>query len=95
MCRNIKPLNNFEPPATKDEIRDAALQYVRKISGSPKPSDDNQPAFDEAVRDITAASTRLLESLVTKTPPRNREVELARARARNEKRFGPRPATSA
>jgi hypothetical protein len=91
MCRNIKPLNNFEPPATKEEIRDAALQYVRKISGSPKPSDANRDAFDEAVRGITAASTRLLESLVTKAPPRDREVELARARARNEKRFGPRP----
>jgi hypothetical protein len=88
MCRNIKKLHNFEPPATAEEIHDAALQYVRKISGSTKPSKANEAAFTRAVEEVTAASTRLLDSLVTVAPPRDREVEAARARARAEKRFG-------
>jgi hypothetical protein len=88
MCRNIKTLHNFEPPATAEEIHDAALQYVRKISGSTKPSKANEAAFTRAVEEVTAASTRLLDSLVTVAPPRDREVEAARARARAEKRFG-------
>jgi hypothetical protein len=88
VCRNIKTLHNFDPPATAEEIHDAALQYVRKISGSTKPSKANEAAFTRAVEEVTAASTRLLESLVTVAPPRDREVEAARARARAEKRFG-------
>ena len=88
MCRNIKTLHNFEPPATAEEIHDAALQYVRKISGSTKPSKANEAVFARAVEEVTAASTRLLEALVTAAPPRDREVEAARARARAEKRFG-------
>ncbi len=88
MCRNIKTLHNFEPPATAEEIHDAALQYVRKISGSTKPSKANEAAFARAVEEVTAASTRLLDALVTSVPPRDREVEAARARARAEKRFG-------
>jgi hypothetical protein len=88
MCRNIKTLHNFDPPATAEEIHDAALQYVRKISGSTKPSKANEAAFTRAVEEVTAASTRLLDSLVTVAPPRDREVEAARARARAEKRFG-------
>jgi hypothetical protein len=88
MCRNIKTLHNFEPPATVEEIHDAALQYVRKISGATKPSKANEAAFARAVDEVTAASTRLLEALVTSAPPRDREVEAARARARAEKRFG-------
>jgi hypothetical protein len=88
MCRNIKTLHNFDPPATREEIQDAALQYVRKLSGSTKPSKANEAAFARAVEEVTAASTRLLEALVTTAPPRDREVEAARARARAEKRFG-------
>jgi hypothetical protein len=88
MCRNIKTLHNFDPPATHEEIHDAALQYVRKLSGSTKPSKANEAAFARAVEEVTAASTRLLEALVTTAPPRDREVEAARARARAEKRFG-------
>jgi len=88
MCRNIRPLNNFEPPATTEEIRAASLQYVRKISGAQKPSVANQAAFDKAIEAVAAASTELLESLVTTAPPRNREVELERQRERNRKRFG-------
>jgi hypothetical protein len=88
MCRNIKTLHNFEPPATAEEVHDAALQYVRKISGSTKPSKANEAAFARAVDEVTAASTRLLDALVTTAPPRDREVEAARARARAEKRFG-------
>ena len=88
MCRNIKTLHNFEPPATAEEIHDAALQYVRKISGSTKPSKANEAVFARAVEEVTTASTRLLEALVTAAPPRDREVEVARARARAEKRFG-------
>jgi hypothetical protein len=87
MCRNIKTLHNFEPPASHEEIHDAALQFVRKLSGSTKPSKANEAAFMRAVEEITAASTRLLDSLVTHAPPRNREVEAAKARARAAARF--------
>jgi len=87
MCRNIKTLHNFEPPATEDEIRAAATQYVRKISGAAKPSKANEEAFARAVDEVTAASTRLLHELVTAAPPRNREVEAERARERGRKRF--------
>ena len=88
MCRNIKTLHNFDPPATEDEVRAAALQYVRKISGSTKPSKANETAFERAVEEVTATSLRLLSELVTTAAPRDREVEAARARARAEKRFG-------
>lgn len=88
MCRNIRPLNNFEPPATRDEIRAASMQYVRKIAGAQKPSLANQEAFDKAVEAVALASSELLESLVTTAPPRNRDVELERQRERNRKRFG-------
>jgi len=88
MCRNIKTLYNFEPPATKDEVNAAALQYVRKVSGSAKPSKANEAAFARAVSEVAAATNRLLAELVTQAPPRDREVEAARARARAEKRFG-------
>lgn len=87
MCRNIRPLNNFEPPATADEVRAAAVQYVRKIAGTTKPSQANQEAFEQAVDAITAASERLLDSLVTSAPPKNREEEAAKARARAQKRY--------
>ena len=87
MCRNIKTLHNFEPPATEDEIHASALQYVRKLSGTTKPSKANAAAFARAVDEVTAASTRLLESLVTHAPPRDREVEAAKRRARAEARF--------
>lgn len=90
MCRNIKPLHNFEPPATEKEIRDAALQYVRKISGFQSPSKANAAAFELAVEEIAAASQKLLASLVTQAEPRNREVEAERAKARSAKRFGTR-----
>ena len=90
MCRNIRVLSNFEPPATEDEIEAAALQYVRKISGTTRPSAQNQEAFDEAVRVITAASRTLLEALVIKAPSRDRETEAAKARARAAERYGPR-----
>ena len=82
MCRNIKTLHNFEPPVTDEEVRSAALQYVRKISGSTKPSRANAAAFDRAVEEVAAASERLLASLTTTAPPKNREVEAERARAR-------------
>ena len=88
MCRNIKTLFNFEPPATEDEIQKAALQFVRKISGSDKPTHANQAAFQRAVEEVTAASSRLLNSLVTASPPRNREIEAAKAHARAIRRFG-------
>ena len=88
MCRNIKTLHNFEPPATADEVRAAALQYVRKVSGSQRPSKANEAAFARAVDEVAATTSRLLEALVTTAPPRDREVEAARARARAEKRFG-------
>ena len=88
MCRNIRPLHNFEPDATDDEIRAAALQYVRKISGMNAPSRANQAAFERAVDEVTASSRRLLDALVTSAPPRDREREAARARERSAKRFG-------
>ena len=88
MCRNIRPLNNFEPPATTDEVQAAALQYVRKVSGTTKPSLANQHAFDHAVHDIAIATQRLLGSLVTTAPPKDRETEAAKARARSIARFG-------
>jgi hypothetical protein len=87
MCRNIHTLYNFEPPATSEEIRDASLQYVRKISGFTKPSQANEEAFARAVDEIAAASKRLLEQLVTSATPKDREVEAERARARAAKRF--------
>jgi len=88
MCRNIRTLSNYEPPATDDEIRAAALQFVRKISGSAKPSAANEAAFNRAVDEIAQASATLLGSLVTTASPRNREIEAARARARSARRFG-------
>ena len=88
MCRNIKTLHNFEPPATEDEIQAAALQYVRKVSGSNKPSKANEAAFARAIDEVAATTRRLLDELVTASAPRDREVEAARARARAEKRFG-------
>jgi hypothetical protein len=87
MCRNIRTLHNFEPPATTEEVQDAALQYVRKISGSTKPSQANAEAFERAVEDVAAATTRLLDSLVTSAPPKDREIEAAKRRARSEARF--------
>jgi len=88
MCRNIRVLHNFEPPTTQDEIEAAALQYVRKVSGTTHPSAANQNAFDEAVQAVAAATRTLLEQLVTKAPPRDREVEAAKARARSADRYG-------
>jgi hypothetical protein len=88
VCRNIKTLFNFEPPATEAEIRDASLQFVRKLSGFNAPSKINQVAFDRAVEDIAAAATNLIASLVTTAGPRDRETEAARARARSAERFG-------
>ena len=88
MCRNIRTLHNFEPSATEDEVRAAALQYVRKISGTAKPSKANEAAFARAVDDVATASSRLLAALVTNAPPRDREVEAARAKARAAQRFG-------
>jgi hypothetical protein len=88
MCRNIKTLHNFDPPATEEEVRSAALQYVRKVSGTQKPSKVNEAAVARAVEDVAAITSRLLAELVTSAPPRDREVEAARARARAEKRFG-------
>jgi hypothetical protein len=87
MCRNIRTLHNFDPPATHEEAHDAALQYVRKISGSTKPSKANQEAFDRAVAAVTAATERLLAELVTNAPPKDREVEAAKARARAQARY--------
>ena len=88
MCRNIRTLHNFEPPATEEEVRDAALQYVRKLSGTNRPSRANAAAFERAVDEVAAASSRLLAALVTNAPPRNRELEVVRARERAAKRFG-------
>ena len=88
MCRNIKTLHNFDPPATDEEVRSAALQYVRKIAGFNKPSQANQEAFDRAVDEVAHASAHLLASLVTNAPPRDRDVEAAKARARAAERFG-------
>ena len=79
MCRNIRPLHNFAPPATEDEVRAAAVQYVRKISGATKPSQANQASFDRALEDIAEVTGRLLESLTTSAPPKDREVEAAKA----------------
>jgi hypothetical protein len=87
MCRNIRPLHNFEPPATEDEIRGAAVQYVRKISGFTKPSQANAEAFDRAVDAVAAASARLLGELVTNAPPKDREVEAEKRRARAAGRY--------
>ncbi|MEK5056857.1 DUF2277 domain-containing protein [Paenibacillus shunpengii] len=88
MCRNIKTLFNFDPPATEEEIQAAALQFVRKLSGFNRPSKANEAAFNQAVQEFTVVAQQLLDSLVTQAEPRNREVEIARARARNAKRFG-------
>jgi hypothetical protein len=88
MCRNIRTLHNFEPPATRDEVQAAALQYVRKVSGSTRPSQANQAAFDAAVAEVAATTQRLLEHLVTTAPPKDREVEAAKARARAAVRYG-------
>jgi hypothetical protein len=87
MCRNIRTLHNFEPAATTDEVRDAALQYVRKISGSTKPSHANTAVFERAVDEIAAASQRLLDDLVTSAPPKDRELEAEKRRARSAARF--------
>jgi hypothetical protein len=87
MCRNIRTLHNFQPPATEDEVRDAALQYVRKVSGSTKPSRANAEAFERAVDRVALATSELLGELVTSAPPKDREVEAAKRRARAEKRF--------
>jgi hypothetical protein len=87
MCRNIRTLHNFEPPATHEEVRDAALQYVRKISGFTKPSQANAEAFERAVSAVTAASAQLLDELVTNAPPKDREVEAAKRRARAAERY--------
>ena len=88
MCRNIRTLHNFEPPATEDEIQASSLQYVRKISGSTKPSQANQEVFDRAVEEIADVTRRLLDGLVTSAPPKDREVEAAKARARAAERYG-------
>ena len=87
MCRNIRTLHNFEPPASEDEVRAAALQYVRKISGFTKPSKANEAAFEKAVDAVTAVSRELLGELVTNAPPKDRESEAAKARARAQKRY--------
>ena len=87
MCRNIRPLHNFEPPASEDEVRAAALQYVRKISGYTKPSQANAEAFERAVDEVADASARLLDSLVTSAPPKDREVEAEKRKARSAQRY--------
>jgi hypothetical protein len=87
MCKNIRTLHNFDPPATDEEVRASALQYVRKISGSSKPSQANAETFDRAVEDVAAATMRLLEGLTTTAPPKNREVEAAKRQARAAARF--------
>ena len=94
MCRNIKTLANFEPPAHEDEIRASALQFVRKISGTSKPSKANAEAFDRAVTEVTDAATRLIQSLVTAAPPRTREEEQRKARERSLARFGKAPTST-
>jgi hypothetical protein len=88
MCRNIKVLANFEPPATDDEVHASSLQFVRKLSGTNKPSKANEEAFNRAVEDVTAAARRLVDSLVIHAPPRDREVEALKAKERSLKRFG-------
>jgi hypothetical protein len=92
MCRNIRTLFNFDPPATDEEVRAASLQFVRKLSGFTKPSQANQPAFDRAVEEVADVARRLIDSLVTNAPPRDREEWAAKARARAAERYGP-PAT--
>lgn len=87
MCRNIRTLHNFDPPATEDEVHASALQYVRKISGSTKPSQANAEAFEQAVEEVADVTARLLDRLVTNAPPKDREVEAAKAKERSEKRF--------
>jgi hypothetical protein len=87
MCRNIRTLHNFEPPASADEVHAAALQYVRKVSGSAKPSAANQAAFDAAVREVAHVTEHLLDALVTTAPPKDREAEAAKARARSAERY--------
>ena len=87
MCRNIRTLHNFEPPATEDEIRASAIQYVRKISGFTKPSQANAEAFERAIDEVTSVTTRLLDELVTNAPPKDREVEAAKAKARSAARY--------
>jgi hypothetical protein len=87
MCRNIRTLHNFEPPATEDEVRAAATQYVRKVAGTTKPSQANREAFETAIDEITQVTATLLERLVTNAPPRDREVEAAKARARAAERY--------
>jgi hypothetical protein len=94
MCRNIRVLHNFEPPATEDEIEAAAVQYVRKVSGTTRPAAVNQDAFDAAVRAVTEATRVLLGELVTKAPPRDRAVEAVKAKARAAERYGPRPSAA-
>ena len=91
MCRSIKPLHNFEPPATADEIRAAAVQFIRKVSGSTHPSKANEHAFAHAVDQVAEAAQELLASLVSSAPPRDREIEAAKARAKAGTRFGSRP----
>ncbi len=88
MCRNIKTLHNFEPPATRDEIRASSLQFLRKLCGFTKPSHANEAAFNRAVDEVAHAAQHLLDSLVTNAPPRDREVQRVKARVRSEKRFG-------
>lgn len=88
MCRNIRTLHNFEPPASEDEVRAAALQFVRKLSGTTRPSRANEAAFERAVDDVTRVARTLLDALVTTAPPRNRDVEAAKARERSAARFG-------
>jgi hypothetical protein len=88
MCRNIKTLHNFKPPATEEEIRASSIQFVRKLSGFTKPSKANEEAFNRAVEQVTQAATELLDSLITTAPPRDREVEAAKARARSAERYG-------
>jgi hypothetical protein len=88
MCRNIRPLYNYAPPATPQEVSSAALQYVRKISGTSKPSAANAAAFEQAVSEVAAATQHLLETMVTSAPPRDRDVEAAKARERSAARFG-------
>jgi hypothetical protein len=88
MCRNIKTLFNFEPPASESEVRDASLQFVRKLSGFTAPSKANRAAFDQAVEEVTAAAARLLASLETVAPPRDRDIEAAKAKARSAERYG-------
>ncbi len=87
MCRNIRPLNNFDPPASRDEVTSAALQYVRKVSGTTKPSQANQEVFDAAVKEIAHITQHLLEDLVTTAPPKNREIEADKRRARAASRY--------